>query len=170
MICFITAVEAYPRVRDIRTPDRTTITYTHRHLLSTQPAPRDKGLVISPVPHEEPEGPPSSRPEPQTEWIFDTGAMSHVCCNPSLMHSTVSFAHGPYSKATANFGPNPVAIRGVGNVTLDAAVPLTSIGRSMHAMVGGVCPIQGDLQISRVTINNVAYIPEAGVESSAGAK
>lgn len=76
---------------------------------------------------------PSKRPYSSTDWIFDTGATTHVCTNRALLHSYVTL--NPYTAATSSsarpvavghFGPNPVPIVGVGDCTFVLPSPASS--------------------------------------------
>ena len=160
MVLFLTAVEAYPRISLTRTPEATILTCKHRpEPVLWKPPPKELGLTM---------GTQSSNLSQQifssqraTDWIFDTGAMSHVCCNPALMHSTISFAHGPLSQATANFGPHPTPIRGVGMVTLE--VPWSFVSSGSRGSMGALLSVRGGMQgCSRVTMNGVLYVPDGG--------
>ena len=160
MLLFISAVAAYPRINIDRSADATTITYRHIKTPKTNPPPTDPGLIISSDPLRKDSSPSQriSREDLTNEWIFDTGATTHVCTNEALMHSTTSFAHSPLAQAVGHFGPNPVPVKGIGDVTLDLFSNSPHESSSIINAVG----LRG-VSRGRLTIHNVSYIPKAGV-------
>jgi hypothetical protein len=97
------------------------------------------------------------------DWIFDTGATSHVCGNRSLLHHYSSL--NPYTNklhggAVAHFGPNPIPIVGIGDATLVLPVGEDSPSRPSK-LFGSI-----DKNLSKVqalTVRNVMHIPDAGI-------
>ncbi|EHY54355.1 hypothetical protein HRR83_008062 [Exophiala dermatitidis] len=129
MVAFIGAVSIAPRISILKTDDSTIIKYDHLSPKSKHqtPAPADPGLIITPSP--KPQSSPSSnssnenksrKPFSPDDWIFDTGATTHVCANRALLHSYDTL--NPYNnsvnpRAVGYFGPNPVPIVGAGDCT-----------------------------------------------------
>lgn len=62
------------------------------------------------------------------------------------------------------FGPNPIDIVGAGDVTFTLPAPLDPIERTAsQAWPFGSAPKQDTRMVHRLTIKNVSFIPEAGV-------
>ncbi|KAG9780846.1 hypothetical protein KCU88_g3599, partial [Aureobasidium melanogenum] len=115
------------------------------------PAPADPGLIITPSP--KPQSSPSSnssnenksrKPFSPDDWIFDTGATTHVCANRALLHSYDTL--NPYNnsvnpRAVGYFGPNPVPIVGAGDCTFilpgDDLTDVADIGTSTSTSGSG---------------------------------
>ena len=96
-----------------------------------------------------------------TDWIFDTGATTHVCTNRSLLHGYDRL--NPYNnrvdpRAVGYFGPNPIAIVGAGDVTF--TLPSTGAAKLASDDQGGGPRTRS---VYRLTLKNVSHIPEAGV-------
>ncbi|KAL2414221.1 hypothetical protein ABEF95_005473 [Exophiala dermatitidis] len=128
MVAFIGAVSIAPRISILKTDDSTIIKYDHLNPKSKHqtPAPADPGLIIAPGPKPPTSSPTSSTPSQKNkpfgpdDWIFDTGATTHVCANRALLHSYDTL--NPYNnsvnpRAVGYFGPNPVPIVGAGDCT-----------------------------------------------------
>lgn len=179
MLFFISVVASYPRISVSRSSDATTITYRHLQSLAAKPPPSDPGLIISSDPNHKTTPPGhKTRENMAKEWIFDTGATTHVCCDFSLMHNTTSFAYSRLAQAVGHFGPNPVPVRGMGDVTFTlppasaTAVPAPAIGPS-SMLLSTIrrtskpstedTSVEGGVKVNRMTVTNVSYMPESGV-------
>lgn len=103
------------------------------------------------------------KPWDENDWIFDTGATSHVCGNRSLIHRYSSL--NPYTnklqgQAVAHFGPNPIPVVGIGDATLVLPMGENSSSRPLNPFGS----IDKNLsQVQTLTIRNVMHIPEAGI-------
>ncbi|KIW13736.1 hypothetical protein PV08_08927 [Exophiala spinifera] len=156
---FIGAYSAIPRISITRNDDSTIIKYDHIKPKIHVPAPADPGMVISSGPKPQTSSVPRrGKPFSENDWIFDTGATTHVCSNRSLLHTYDTL--NPYNnkldpRAVGYFGPNPVPIVGVGDVTFDLPCGIEPIA-------GGSTGSRG-LLVNRMTIRHVSHIPQAGV-------
>ncbi|EXJ92055.1 hypothetical protein A1O3_00605 [Capronia epimyces CBS 606.96] len=124
MVAFLGAATIAPRISITRTDDSTFIKYDHlkSKTKTSSPAPADPGLIITPSPKPRSASTHASGRKPfgPNDWIFDTGATTHVCANRALLHSYDTL--NPYSnsvnpRAVGYFGPNPVPIVGAGDCT-----------------------------------------------------
>ena len=91
-----------------------------------------------------------------------------------MMHGLVGFEHSPMAKAVSHFGPNPISVKGIGDVSIDIiddtasrSVVLVSqvLDRGGHGSTSPSGSKRGTGSRSvgeRITIRNVSYIPEAG--------
>ncbi|EXJ93782.1 hypothetical protein A1O1_02175 [Capronia coronata CBS 617.96] len=128
MVAFIGALAVAPRISITKTDDSTIIKYDHLKPKHDTPAPADPGLIIAPSPQPQPSRSTAKQPTSggrkpfsQTDWIFDTGATTHVCTNRALLHSydTLNpYSHRVNPRAVGYFGPNPIPIVGAGDCTL----------------------------------------------------
>ena len=129
------------------------------------PAPSDPGLILTPGPRS---GTTSTTSNPgrrklfsSTDWIFDTGATTHVCANRTLLHHYDTL--NPYSnklhpRAVGYFGTHPIAIVGAGDCTFDLPSTAPALSDSVSGGQSG-----GYRLVHRITVHNVMHIPEAGV-------
>lgn len=127
------------------------------------PAPRDEGIVLSPTMKPTTTGRSGRKPWDDKDWIFDTGATSHVCGNRSLLHHYSSL--NPYTdklhgQAVAHFGPNPIPIVGIGDATLVLPVGENSSSRSSNLFNPSD---RNSLKAQALTVKNVMHIPDAGI-------
>ena len=106
------------------------------------------------------------------DWIFDTGATTHVCTDASLMHGYTSFAHSRLAKSVGYMGPNPISIKGIGDVSLDLPASVSSPGhdslmdtalRRELSVSDALGTERGFATKGRLTIHNVSHIPGAGI-------
>ncbi|KIW99793.1 uncharacterized protein Z518_10721 [Rhinocladiella mackenziei CBS 650.93] len=162
MVALIGALSIAPRVSITRTEDSTIIKYDHLKASPHTPPPSDPGVIIKPGPR--PTSTTSSRRKPfaPTDWIFDTGATTHVCSNRALLHGYDTL--NPYANTWTRgvvgfFGPNPVPIVGAGDCTLT----LPALSASGTPAPSKTSATLGERVVTRVTVHNVMHIPTAGV-------
>ncbi len=169
MAAFIASVSIYPRVSYSRDDNFTTVRYQHRHTMSSGARPADPGLIVSPSPKEEISSSSSNGKDAMLraerrwgdkDWILDTGATTHVCTDASMMHGYTSFAHSSLVKSVGHFGPNPIAIAGIGDCTLDVPAPE---GSARPRFSEGLGVERGFTAKGRLTVHNVSHIPTAGI-------
>ncbi|KAI1615366.1 hypothetical protein EDD37DRAFT_505420 [Exophiala viscosa] len=162
------AVLIAPRVSIVRREDATIIKYNHLKPKDFVPAPAEKGLIITPSPKPpppssaSPTSPASHKPFSDEDWILDTGAMTHVCTNRTLLHSYTShdLSGNKYSyKPVAFFGPNAAAIVGNGNCTL----ALPSLSPSNAPAPTAAAGNSAGVVVNFITIKHVSHIPTAGL-------
>ncbi|KEF55394.1 uncharacterized protein A1O9_08144, partial [Exophiala aquamarina CBS 119918] len=125
------------------------------------PGPRDEGVVLSPT--TKPLAPRKAATFGDKDWIFDTGATSHVCSNRTLLHRYSSlnpYTNRSHAQAVAHFGPNPIPIVGIGDATL--SLPAGDASSSVWSKLYGPSD-QNLLGRQPLTIRNVRYIPDGGV-------
>lgn len=169
MAAFITGISVYPRISYSRDDNFTTVRYQHRQFTSSGARPADPGIVVAPGPKGQLESSSntdkdairrSGRHWGDKDWILDTGATTHVCTDASMMHGYTSFAHSSLVKSVGHFGPNPIAIAGIGDCTLDLPAPEGSSRVSVSDALGLE---RGFAAKGRLTVHNVSHIPSAGI-------
>ena len=91
-----------------------------------------------------------------TRWILDTGATGHMCTNRALLHAYRELAWGQTRRGFTGANGQVAHLVGVGDVTLDAAVPPPSGGSSPTAVA--TAPL-----VQRFTLSGVHFYPTHGV-------
>jgi hypothetical protein len=169
MATFIGGVSVYPRLRLTTTPNTITLAYQRRQLTESGRAPVDPGVILSSGPRDEAASSSTKAANRRVwsgdDWILDTGATTHVCTDAKRMHNYTSFANRALKRSVGHFGPNPVSIAGMGEVTLDLPAPSSStdlFGRKV-ATSEALGVERGFAAKGRLTIHNVSHIPSAGI-------